>query len=99
MNFLPSEDMDITQRAICSNPHHVLFKFLPELKNTGHNTRKRVKNFVFPLKDNCNFIPRMLYSSGFQPLFSLYHQVTNFNVGVPPAKVKSKTTIIIIIPT
>jgi len=31
---------------------------------------------------------RELYSSGFQPLFSLYHQVTNFYVGVPPAKVK-----------
>src|SRR6218665_891961 len=68
-----SEDVDITQRAIkadsglfsaiCSNPHHVLYTFLPELKNTGHNTRKRVHNFVLPLKDDSNFIPRMLYSN------------------------------------
>ena len=72
MNFLPSEDMDITQRAIkadtglfrsiCSNSHQVLFKFLPELKNTGHNTRKRVHNIVLPLKADSNFIKRTLYN-------------------------------------
>ena len=33
-----------------------------------------------------------LYDSGFQTLFLLYHQVKKSNVGVPPAKVRSKTT-------
>jgi len=28
----------------------------------GPNTRKRVHNFVAPLRDDSNFIPRMLYS-------------------------------------
>src|SRR6218665_2980006 len=54
---------DYTYLLTYANAHHILFKFLPELKNTGHNTRKRVHNFVLSLKDDSNFIPSMLYSN------------------------------------
>src|SRR6218665_1150054 len=68
--FLSKEDMDISQQAnkadqklfqaIRNNPHHVglLYRLLPELKKIGYNTRARAHNFVLPLKDNSNFLPR-----------------------------------------
>src|SRR6218665_4213482 len=69
--FLTKEDMDISQlaskadqklfQAIRNNPHHVLYRLLPELKKTGYNTRARAHNFVLLPKDNSNFLPRMLY--------------------------------------
>src|SRR6218665_2995162 len=68
--FLTKEDMDISQlaskadqklfQAICNNPHHVLYRLLPELKKTGYNTRARAHNFILPPKGSSNFFPRML---------------------------------------
>src|SRR6218665_222374 len=56
--FLSMEDMDISQQAnkadqklfqaIRNNPHHVLYRLLPELKKTGYNTKAH--NFVLPPK-------------------------------------------------
>src|SRR6218665_2294193 len=49
-------------QASRNNPHHVLYRLLPELKKSGYNTRARVHNFVPPPKDDSNFLPRMLYN-------------------------------------
>ena len=43
------------------NTNHVLYKFLPPHKITGHNLRKRKHNYSLPQKDDRNFIQRMLY--------------------------------------
>src|SRR6218665_3034217 len=55
----PKADQKLFQ-AIRDNPHHVLYRLLPELKKTGYNTRARAHNFVLPPKANTNFLPRML---------------------------------------
>ena len=66
--FLSKEDMDISQlankvdqklfQAIRNNPHHVLYRLVPELKKTGNSTRARTHNFVLLPKDNFNLTPR-----------------------------------------
>src|SRR6218665_2168047 len=48
-------------KSITSNPSHVLRKYLPKLKNTGHNLRPRAHGYELPPKDDLNFIPRTLY--------------------------------------
>src|SRR6218665_3308792 len=49
-------------RLISTNKNHVLAKYLPEIKTTGHNLRPRAHGYVFPAKDDLNFISRVLYS-------------------------------------
>src|SRR6218665_710281 len=59
--FITKEDMSISQLAskadqklfqsIRNNPHHVLYRLLPELTKTGYNTRAIAHNFVLPTKD------------------------------------------------
>ena len=54
--FLSKEDMankfaEKLFQAIRSNPHHVLYRLIPEPKKTGYNTRARTHNFGFPPKD------------------------------------------------
>src|SRR6218665_1830946 len=49
-------------RSIVRNPYHVLRRFFLEKAPTGHNLRPRAHNFVLPIKDNNNFVPRILYN-------------------------------------
>src|SRR6218665_1853647 len=48
-------------RSIVRNPYHVL-RFFLEKAPTGHNLCPRAHNFVLPIKDNNNFVPRILYN-------------------------------------
>src|SRR6218665_1474615 len=48
-------------RALVSNPSHVLSKHLHAVKTTNYNLRRRPHGFTLSEKDNCNFIPRMLF--------------------------------------
>src|SRR6218665_3820580 len=50
-------------RAICDNPQHVLVNLFPQHKNTGHDLRLMVHSYTLPIKDENNFIPRMLYTN------------------------------------
>jgi len=47
-------------KAISTNKNHVLAKYLPEIKTTGHNLRPRAHGYVLPAKDDLNFISRVL---------------------------------------
>src|SRR6218665_3770748 len=49
-------------RSIVHNPNHVLRRFFLEKAPTGHNLRPRAHNFVLSIKDNNNFVPRILYN-------------------------------------
>src|SRR6218665_109942 len=49
-------------RSIIHNPYHVLRQFFLENAPTGHNIRPRAHNFVLPIKDNNNIVPRILYN-------------------------------------
>ena len=74
-DFLPKDFPDVTElcemadaryfKAVTSNPSHVLYHLLPEVKATSMTLRKRFHSFVLPDKstklDESNFICRMLY--------------------------------------
>src|SRR6218665_1391686 len=49
-------------RSIVRDPYHVLRRFFLEKAPTGHNLRLRAHNFALPIKDNKNFVPRILYN-------------------------------------
>src|SRR6218665_1688010 len=49
-------------KAISTNKNHVLAKYLPEIKTTGHNLQPRAHGYVRPAKDDLNFISRVFYS-------------------------------------
>src|SRR6218665_550549 len=49
-------------RSFVRNPYHVLRRFFLEKAPTGENLRPRAHNFVLPIKDNNNFVPRILYN-------------------------------------
>ena len=49
-------------RAVYNNSQHVLSNLFPQHKNTGH-MRPRVHSYTLPIKDEKNFIPRMLYTN------------------------------------
>ena len=71
MKFYPLDGLTIEElwrqsddklfKSITTNDKHVLYKFLPEVKNTGHNLRKRVHPYNLPDKDDRNFFNRLLY--------------------------------------
>ena len=44
-----------------NSPNHVLYKFLPEIKSTGYNLRKRAHPYCLPIEDDRNFMNRVLY--------------------------------------
>ena len=50
-------------KNITSNPCHVLYHLLPAITSHHYNLRDRPHNFALPLKDNCNFLSRMLYTN------------------------------------
>src|SRR6218665_151300 len=49
-------------RSIIHNPYHVLRRFFLEKAPTSYNIRPRANNFVLPIKDNNNFVPRIFYN-------------------------------------
>ena len=50
---------------IIANKLHVLHRFLPEKKSHYHNLRDRKHYFVLPVKDDRNFLNRVLYKNIF----------------------------------
>ena len=60
--------------AITANPTHVLSKYLPNLKTTGHNFRPMGRRYELPENDNLNFMSRILYSA-----LSNYHSEQSHN--------------------
>ena len=48
-------------KSIVSNKAHVLYPSLPPIKPQPYNLRPRAHNFVLPVKDNRNFLQRMLF--------------------------------------
>ena len=47
--------------SVSSNPNHVLQTLFPPKVSRSYNLRPRLHNFTLPLKDNTNFISRVLY--------------------------------------
>ena len=47
--------------SVVLRPHHVLRPLLPTVMIRRPGLRPRPHNFVLPDKDDCNFIPRILY--------------------------------------
>ena len=50
-------------QAIIRDPNHVLQSLLPPTRNSGHNLRARPHIFTLPLKDDRNFMSRLLYKN------------------------------------
>ena len=50
-------------KSVCGNELHVLYKLLPPLKTHQYSLRLRPHNFCLPVKDDRNFIQRMLYQN------------------------------------
>ena len=52
-------------KAISTNKNHVLAKYLPEIKTTGHNLRSRAHGDVLglPMKDDLNVMSIVLYTT------------------------------------
>ena len=50
-------------KAVCANPLHVLSSLFPKQKQRTHNLRARVHNYHLPIKDDRDFIPRMLFNN------------------------------------
>ena len=48
-------------KAVTSDQYHVLYGLLPAIRKHGHNLRPRAHHFELPVKDDRNFLPRMLY--------------------------------------
>src|SRR6218665_2244235 len=46
---------------ILLDPNHVLRKHFPETRPTNYNLRPRAHEFKLPLKDDRNFVPRLLF--------------------------------------
>ena len=71
LNFYPESGLrfvDLCRQAddslfknIIKNKQHVLYKMLPQIKETRHDLRKRGHNFVLPSKDDRLFINRTLF--------------------------------------
>ena len=51
--------------SIISNSCHVLYHLLPPINQHSYNLRARPHNFTLPLKDNRNFLSRMLFTNIF----------------------------------
>src|SRR6218665_1341569 len=54
-------------RAITTDPSHVLRQLLPKPKHTGYLLRPRAHGYELPVKDEHNFISRMLYKNIYRP--------------------------------
>src|SRR6218665_1601130 len=50
--------------SILLDPNHVLRKNFPETRPTNYNLRPRAHEFKLPLKDDRNYVPRLLFKEG-----------------------------------
>jgi len=50
-------------KRMISNEEHVLCQFLPPKKEDKYSLCPKAHCFQLPVKDDINFIPRMLYST------------------------------------
>src|SRR6218665_3918031 len=57
---LVSEAENRLFQAIIVDPNHVLRKHFLDIKHSNYNLRPRAHQFMLPLKDDRNFIPRLL---------------------------------------
>jgi hypothetical protein len=60
---MAEEADDTLFKAIQQNPNHVLRKLFPTTRRNCYSLRPRTHNFNLPLKDNRNFISRILYKN------------------------------------
>lgn len=60
-----------TSKTISANPNHVLSKHLPNLKAAGYNLRPKAHGYAQPIKDDLNFMSRVLCSELNQPKWPL----------------------------
>src|SRR6218665_2993894 len=58
---LAREADDRPFESILLDPNHVLRKNFPETRPTNYNLRPRAHEFKLPLKDDWNFVPRLLF--------------------------------------
>src|SRR6218665_1781218 len=58
---MTAEDDNYLLRAVVRNERHVLRHLFPSEKPRIYDLRPRVHNFILPLKDDSNFIPRVLF--------------------------------------
>ena len=58
---LVSEAEDRISQVIIADSNHVLRKHFPDIKRSNYNLRPRAHEFTLPLKENRNFIPRLLF--------------------------------------
>ena len=56
--------------SVVLRPHHVLRPLFPPVTIRRPGLRPRPHNFVLPDKDDCNFIPRILYRTLLQSYFT-----------------------------
>jgi len=48
-------------KSVHLDPNHVLRKHFPETRPANYNLRPRAHEFKLPLKDDRNFVPRLLF--------------------------------------
>ena len=58
---LACEADDRLFKSILLDPNHVLRKHFPETRPTNYNLRPRAHEFKLPLKDDRNFVPRLIF--------------------------------------
>src|SRR6218665_1609290 len=58
---LVSEAENRLFQAIIGDRNHVLRKHFPDIKRSNYNLRPRAHELTLPLKDDRNFIPRLLF--------------------------------------
>lgn len=59
-------------QVIISDPNNVLRKHFPDIKRYNYNLRPRAHGFILPLKEERNFIPRLLFRTLVYEPGSLY---------------------------
>ena len=58
---LAREAYDRLFNAFLMHLNHVLGKYLLETRSTNYNLRHRAHEFKLPLKDDRNYVPRLLF--------------------------------------
>jgi len=73
MNYLPDKETTFEKKVhtakeklfkkMISNEEHILSQFLPPKKEDKYSLHPKAHCFQLPVKDDINFIPRILYST------------------------------------
>jgi len=81
--FLKRETLFYSSRY---NPHHVLYRLLPRIKDTGHGLRQRAHNLTLPSDVGStarqNFIMRMLFTNMYWSVFTFQMLLCMFFVHI-----------------